>query len=99
MTISSGVTPIFWVYCVFVISLLVSCAWLLTAPGQPPVPASPWTPSPFGEGGRVPDGPAAEIVSDTADTDRPTPTGRHGVADTERPTPRQPTPGGRQRAA
>ena len=67
VTISSGVTPIFWVYCVFVISLLVSCAWLLTAPGQPPVPASPWTPAPFGEGGRVPDGPTAEIVSDAAD--------------------------------
>jgi hypothetical protein len=69
VTISSGVTPIFWVYCVFVISLLVSCAWLLTAPGQPPVQASPWTPSPFGEGGRVPDAPTAEIVSDTADSE------------------------------
>ena len=69
VTISSGVTPIFWVYCVFVISLLVSCAWLLTAPGQPPVQASPWTPAPLNEGGRVPDAPAAEVVSDTADTD------------------------------
>ena len=69
VTISSGVTPVFWVYCVFVISLLVSCAWLLTAPGQPPVPASPWTPAPFGEGGRGPDGPTAEIVSDSADSD------------------------------
>ena len=68
VTISSGVTPIFWVYCVFVISLLVSCAWLLTAPGQPPVQASPWTPSPLGEGGRVPDAPTAEIVSDSADS-------------------------------
>lgn len=69
VTISSGVTPVFWVYCVFVISLLVSCAWLLTAPGQPPVPASPWTPAPFGEGGRVPDGPTSEIVGDTADAE------------------------------
>jgi hypothetical protein len=76
VTISSGVTPIFWVYCVFVVSLLISCAWLLTAPGQPPVQASPWTPSPLGEGGRVPDGPTADVVvddaaddSDPADTD------------------------------
>jgi len=67
VTISSGVTPIFWVYCVFVISLLISCAWLLTAPGQPPVQASLWPPSPLGEGGRVPDGPTAEVVGDAAD--------------------------------
>ena len=69
VTISSGVTPIFWVYCVFVISLLVSCAWLLTTPGQPPVQASPWTPAPFGEGGRVPEVPTAKSVSDTADSE------------------------------
>ena len=70
VTISSGVTPIFWVYCVFVISLLISCAWLLTAPGHPAVPASPWTPSPLGGGNWAPGGPAAETVADTPDTDR-----------------------------
>jgi hypothetical protein len=70
VTISSGVTPIFWVYCVFVISLLISCAWLLTAPGHPAVPASPWTPSPLGDGNWAPPGPAAETVADTADTDQ-----------------------------
>ena len=85
VTISSGVTPVFWVYCVFVISLLVSCAWLLTAPGQPPVQASPWTPAPFGEGGRVPDAPTAEIVSDTADSDPAAPT-------RSRSTPSRPSP-------
>jgi len=69
VTISSGVTPVFWVYCVFVVSLLVSCAWLLTAPGQPPVAASPWAPAPFDEGGRVPYPPTAEIVGDAADSD------------------------------
>ena len=31
-------TPIFWVYCVFVISLLISCAWMLTAPQYPAMP-------------------------------------------------------------
>jgi hypothetical protein len=43
LTITSGVTPIFWVYCVFVISLVISCAWMLTAPQYPamPVPAQP----------------------------------------------------------
>jgi hypothetical protein len=70
VTISSGVTPIFWVYCVFVISLLISCAWLLTAPGRPAVPASPWPPSPLGDGSWAPGGPAAETVVDTADADQ-----------------------------
>ena len=69
VTISNGVTPIFWVYCVFVLSLLVSCAWLLTTPGRPAVMASPWGPSPLGDAGRVPAGPAAEPLSDAADTD------------------------------
>ena len=70
VTISSGVTPIFWVYCVFVVSLLISCAWLLTAPGHPAVPASPWTPSPHGDGTWAPGGPAAETVADTPDTNQ-----------------------------
>jgi hypothetical protein len=70
VTISSGVTPIFWVYCVFVISLLISCAWLLTAPGRPAVPASPWPPSPLGDGSWAPGGPAAETVVAVADADQ-----------------------------
>jgi hypothetical protein len=70
VTISSGVTPIFWVYCVFVVSLLISCAWLLTAPGHPAGPASPWTPSPHGDGTWAPGGPAAETVADTPDTNQ-----------------------------
>jgi hypothetical protein len=45
---ASGVTPIFWVYCVFVISLVVSIAWMLTAPAHPamPAPLSPAPPEP-----------------------------------------------------
>jgi hypothetical protein len=53
LTITSGVTSIFWVYCVFVISLLVSCAWLLTTPARPampPIPGVPWSPVPRGDG-------------------------------------------------
>jgi hypothetical protein len=46
LTISSGLTPIFWVYCVFVISLLISCAWMLTAPQYHAMPAAPLQPAP-----------------------------------------------------
>ena len=47
LAISSGLTGIFWVYFVFVIALLVSCAWLFTEPGHPVMPGfptSPWLP-------------------------------------------------------
>ncbi|HWG00492.1 MAG TPA: hypothetical protein VG164_01420 [Trebonia sp.] len=40
LTISSGVTPIFWVYCVFVIAMLISCAWMITEPVHPAAPPS-----------------------------------------------------------
>ena len=69
VTIAAGVTPIFWVYVVFVIALLVSCAWLMTTPGRPAVPAvpmSPWMP-PAGaaaDAGLRPDGSAGEELSD-----------------------------------
>ena len=58
VTITGAVTPIFWVYCVFVIALLVSCAWLLTTPGQPAVAMSPWMPSAAADAGQQPDDPA-----------------------------------------
>jgi hypothetical protein len=32
LTISSGVTPVFWIYCAFVTVLVVSCVWMLFAP-------------------------------------------------------------------
>ena len=70
VTIASGMAPIFWVYVVFVIALLVSCAWLLTTPGQPAIPAvpmSPWMPSASADGGLRPGGPAGEDLSDAAD--------------------------------
>jgi hypothetical protein len=70
VTISSTVTPIFWVYCVFVLALLVSGAWLLTTPGQPAVPVvpmPPWTP------------PAAAPVRDAAPNDGVTGDGEHSA--------------------
>ncbi|HEY6316148.1 MAG TPA: hypothetical protein VIY52_35805 [Streptosporangiaceae bacterium] len=36
LTISSGVTPAFWIYCAFVIVLLVSAAWMWFTPHQAP---------------------------------------------------------------
>lgn len=42
LTISSGVTPAFWIYCFFVVALVVLCAWMLILPrpdalaSQPP---------------------------------------------------------------
>lgn len=54
LTITNGLTPIFWVYCVFVIAMLISCAWLITEPelqaGAAPVPSA-W---PVPHGGPVP---------------------------------------------
>jgi hypothetical protein len=32
LTISAGLTPAFWIYCVFVVVLVVSCAWMLFTP-------------------------------------------------------------------
>ena len=69
LTISSGLTGIFWVYFVFVISLLVSCAWLFTEPGHPVmpgIPVSPWSPAGGDQGTRDAAGAA---VSEDADSD------------------------------
>ena len=74
VTISAGVTPIFWVYVVFVIALLVSCAWLMTTPGQPAVPAvpmPPWMPSAEPDAGLPPTGTAGEDLSDAAADGQP----------------------------
>jgi hypothetical protein len=69
LSISSGLTGIFWVYFVFVISLLVSCAWLFTEPSHPVmpgIPTSPWSPAGGGQG--TPDA-AGVAVSEDADSD------------------------------
>jgi hypothetical protein len=34
LTISAGLTPAFWIYCVFVAVLVVSCAWMLFTPHE-----------------------------------------------------------------
>jgi hypothetical protein len=79
LTISTGLTGIYWVYFVFVISLLVSCAWLFTEPGHPVmpgIPASPWSPPGGDEGAR---GAAETVVSEDADSDVSEDTDNDGV--------------------
>lgn len=69
LTISSGLTGIFWVYFVFVISLLVSCAWLFTEPAHPVMPgisASPWPPAGGDQGTQ---GAAGTTAREDADSD------------------------------
>jgi hypothetical protein len=52
LTISNGLTAVFWIYCAFVVAMIASCAWMLMtphsavperpAPPQPPQPAAAW---------------------------------------------------------
>ena len=49
LTISSGLTPVFWVYCVFVVLLAVTCGWLFSARSGV---AAPRVLSAAGAGGR-----------------------------------------------
>jgi len=45
LTISSGVTPAFWIYCVFVVALGLTCArMLITTAPIPPAPPFSVTP-------------------------------------------------------
>jgi hypothetical protein len=46
LTISSGLTPAFWIYCVFIVVLVVSCAWMLFLPHEAAVPATVAGPAP-----------------------------------------------------
>lgn len=41
LTINAGLTPAFWIYCVFIVVLVVSCAWMLFTPADAAVLASP----------------------------------------------------------
>ena len=43
LTISSGLTSTFWIYCAFVLALVVSCAWMLLTPREfTGVPVGPY---------------------------------------------------------
>ncbi len=41
LTISSGLTPAFWVYCAFVAALILTAALLVSTPAPPPPPPTP----------------------------------------------------------
>jgi hypothetical protein len=48
LTISSGLTPVFWIYCLLVVALMVSCAWMFFTPREAPVPLSDWAGAGYG---------------------------------------------------
>jgi hypothetical protein len=75
ITISAGVTPAFWIYCGFLIALVVSCAWMLLIPQ--PVPVTPPAAAPeAGTTGTT--GPAGIAEARTAET--ATPESSHAAA-------------------
>jgi hypothetical protein len=60
LTISSGLTPVFWIYCAFVVALIASGAWLLIAsrrkPAAPDAAVTGSVVSPAPQGQDVPSG-------------------------------------------
>jgi hypothetical protein len=63
LTIASGLTAAFWIYCAFVVAMIASCAWMVMTPHsaatQPPRPQTPGSQAwpPFG-----PDATGSHIV-------------------------------------
>jgi hypothetical protein len=77
LTIDSGVTPAFWIYCGFLLALVVSCAWMLFTPHDTTAPYHPVTPynqaAPYNQAGpynqAAPYNPAAPAPTYVADPD------------------------------
>jgi hypothetical protein len=69
LTISSGLTPAFWIYCGFLVALTVSCAWMLFTP----YPASGPRPS-AGADAYAWAGPHDDLTGEEADDDTDTDT-------------------------
>jgi hypothetical protein len=71
LTISSGLTAAFWIYCIFLIGLIATCIWLLV---QARVPAGPATVRPpVGPSGALP--PVAPMNGPSAGGTAPLPAG------------------------
>jgi hypothetical protein len=60
LTIDSGVTPVFWIYCAFVVALIAACGWMFLASG--PGARVPSTPAPGGPGAPAPGEPITGSV-------------------------------------
>jgi hypothetical protein len=51
LTISNGLTPVFWIFCAFVVAMIASCAWMVMTPHSAvPEPPRAWQP-PAGQDG------------------------------------------------
>jgi hypothetical protein len=66
LTIHAGLTPMFWVFCAFLGTLILLCGWMLLAPGQA-------ADSPAGPGGYLPGGhlPGGQVPGGQQPTEPP----------------------------
>ena len=76
LTISSGKTPAFWIYCGFLVAVVVSCAWMLLTPH----PASGPDPSVANDAYAWPAAPHTELVEEGPDDEGPDNEGTDGDA-------------------
>ena len=67
LTISSGLTPAFWIYCGFLVALAVSCAWMLFTPH----PASGPGPSAAHDAYAWPAAPHDDLADEAPDDEGP----------------------------
>jgi len=58
LTISAGLTPAFWVYCAFVLALILTAALMASTPAPPPPPPAPVPARPAQSGLMPPTAPA-----------------------------------------
>jgi hypothetical protein len=81
LTISSGVTAAFWIYCAFLVALIASFAWMLVPPH-----------SALADGSHLPHGDPADATT-SATSVAPAPTGTPAPAPTGAPAPTTPPSG------
>jgi hypothetical protein len=67
LTISNGLTPVFWIFCAFVVAMIASCAWMLMTPHAAAMPAPPRQPqAPAASPWAAPGPPTADASAVTA---------------------------------
>jgi hypothetical protein len=69
LTIGNGLTPVFWIFCAFVVAMIASCAWMLMTP-HAPEPPRPSQPSAGQTGQAGPAGPPWPAFGQDAPEDR-----------------------------